>query len=184
MTFLFLLRLFHISRSSPPPFFLFYPFPPPLIFRLPFPSTCPLAPCFAVVHQHFVSVHPWPATYSWRVGCSSLVYRHSIRSSLSLVSSMSLLSLAFFLFISPSLFFSLAPHLRLIIHTSQPAATTTAHRRHRQYGIPLYWSSFPAFTGFNPNFPPLYASVALLPVYTRYYPLPSQALPIHPFVRR
>ena len=54
------------------------------------------------------------------------------------------------------------PHLRLIIHTSQPLATTTkgTHQEHwHRYGIPLYWSSFPAFTGRNPNFPPLYASI-------------------------
>lgn len=79
---------------------------------------------------------------------------------------------------SLSLSRSLTPHLRLIIHTRQAEPLLQQHtKRHRQYGIPLYWSSFPAFTGFNPNFPPLYASVALL------HAFPNSAT-IHPFARR
>lgn len=60
---------------------------------------------------------------------------------------------------SPSLFLQLHTSSLNNTHQRELPATTTTHWRHRQYGTPLYWSSFPAFTGFNPNFPPLYASV-------------------------
>ena len=74
------------------------------------------------------------------------------------------------LFLSLSLPLSLMPHptalsvsTPLLNNTHQPATRyymNGTHQKHQhRYGIPLYWSSFPAFTGFYPNFPPLYASI-------------------------
>lgn len=117
----FLLRLFHIFR--------------PLFHSFASPSLSPsihrrISPLVAKASSLFIPDQRSPAL---RLFLSRLSSLHS-----------SLFILALYFRLSHpglfllSLFRSLAPHLRLIIHTSQPAATTTAHQRHRQYGIPLY----------------------------------------------
>lgn len=112
----FLSRLFHIFCSRP------LSFPSTLSFPL---FSVPLPP-LALFHRRFVLALP-PSSRFISVHPSRLPRLSSLHPSLFISSLASL---------PPRL--SLAPHLRLIIHTSQPPATTTAHHRHRQYGIPLY----------------------------------------------